>query len=87
VGADFMPTHSEGVRASALLPVFVASVLHDGEGHDGGLVNNLPTDVGRARTGGPVLPVGLAQPPASAVRASAALMTIQIMRVRRIPWP
>lgn len=47
-------------RATASLPVLLAPVLYGGHGHvDGGVVNNLPTDVMRRRTGGPVFAVSL----------------------------
>jgi predicted acylesterase/phospholipase RssA/CRP-like cAMP-binding protein len=52
----------KAVRASASLPALLAPVLFDGQAHvDGGLVNNLPTDVMRARTAGPVFAVSLGQ--------------------------
>jgi predicted acylesterase/phospholipase RssA/CRP-like cAMP-binding protein len=57
--------HDEGlawkaVRATASLPVFLAPVLLDGHGHvDGGVVNNMPTDIMRQRTSGPVFTVSL----------------------------
>ncbi|MFW2340466.1 MAG: cyclic nucleotide-binding domain-containing protein, partial [Acidimicrobiia bacterium] len=65
IDAGKMAIHDSGpawkaVRASASLPAFLAPVLFDGEAHvDGGLVNNLPTDVMRSRTAGPVIAVSL----------------------------
>ena len=65
IDAGKMAIHDSGpawkaVRASASLPAFLAPVLFDGEAHvDGGLVNNLPTDVMRSRTAGPVFAVSL----------------------------
>ena len=65
IDAGKMAIHDSGpawkaARASASLPAFLAPVLFDGEAHvDGGLVNNLPTDVMRARTAGPVFAVSL----------------------------
>jgi len=62
-----MAVHDTGpawkaVRASASLPALLAPVLFDGQAHvDGGLVNNLPTDVMRARTAGSVFAVSLGQ--------------------------
>lgn len=50
----------KAVRASASLPALLAPVLFDGQAHvDGGLVDNVPTDVRRARTVGPVFAVSL----------------------------
>ena len=65
IDAGKMAIHDSGpawkaARASASLPAFLAPVIFDGEAHvDGGLVNNLPADVMRARTAGPVLAVSL----------------------------
>jgi predicted acylesterase/phospholipase RssA/CRP-like cAMP-binding protein len=65
IDAGRMAVHDTGpawkaVRASSSLPALLAPVLFDGEAHvDGGLVNNLPTDVMRARTAGPVFAVSL----------------------------
>ncbi len=62
-----MVVHDRGpawkaVRASASLPALLAPVLFDGHAHvDGGLLNNLPTDVMRARTAGPIFAVSLGQ--------------------------
>jgi predicted acylesterase/phospholipase RssA/CRP-like cAMP-binding protein len=50
----------KAARATASLPVLLAPVLYDGHGHvDGGVVNNMPTDVMRRLTGGPVFAVSL----------------------------
>lgn len=50
----------KAARATASLPVLLAPVLFGGHGHvDGGVVNNLPTDVMRRRTSGPVFAVSL----------------------------
>lgn len=50
----------KAARATASLPVLLAPVLYDGHGHvDGGVVNNMPTDVMRRRTSGPVFAVNL----------------------------
>jgi predicted acylesterase/phospholipase RssA/CRP-like cAMP-binding protein len=50
----------KAARATASLPVLLAPVLYDGHGHvDGGVVNNMPTDIMRRRTSGPVFAVGL----------------------------
>ena len=50
----------KAARATASLPVFLAPVLFDGHGHiDGGVVNNMPTDIMRQRTSGPVFTVSL----------------------------
>lgn len=52
----------KAARASSSLPALLTPVLFDGQAHvDGGLVNNLPTDVMRARTAGPVFAVSLGQ--------------------------
>lgn len=67
IDAGQMVVHDSGpawkaVRASASLPALLAPVLFDGQAHvDGGLLNNLPTDVMRARTAGPVFAVSLGQ--------------------------
>jgi len=50
----------KAVRATSSLPVFLAPALFDGHGHvDGGVVNNMPTDIMRRMTRGPVFAVGL----------------------------
>jgi NTE family protein len=50
----------KAARATASLPVLLAPVLYDGHGHvDGGVVNNMPTDIMRRRTRGPVFAVNL----------------------------
>jgi NTE family protein/lysophospholipid hydrolase len=50
----------KAVRATASLPALLAPLLIDGQAHvDGGVVNNLPTDVMRARTRGLVFAVSL----------------------------
>jgi predicted acylesterase/phospholipase RssA/CRP-like cAMP-binding protein len=67
IDAGRMVVHDSGpawkaVRASASLPALLAPVLFDGQAHvDGGLLNNLPTDVMRARTAGPIFAVSLGQ--------------------------
>lgn len=77
IDAGRMTIHDTGpawkaVRASASLPAFLAPVLFDGEAHvDGGLVNNLPTDVMRARTAGPVFAVSLGRRAAEKVPLDA----------------
>lgn len=61
--------HDSGIawkasRATASLPVILAPVLFDGQGHvDGGVVNNLPTDIMRQRTKGPVFASSLGYEP------------------------
>lgn len=61
--------HESGIawkasRATASLPVILAPVLFDGQGHvDGGVVNNLPTDIMRQRTKGPVFASSLGYEP------------------------
>lgn len=67
IDAGRMVVHDRGpawkaVRASASLPALLAPVLFEGQAHvDGGLLNNLPTDVMRARTAGPIFAVSLGQ--------------------------
>jgi predicted acylesterase/phospholipase RssA len=67
IDAGRMVVHKNGaawkaVRATCSLPGLLAPVLYDGEAHvDGGIVNNLPTDVMRAGTKGPVFAVSLGQ--------------------------
>jgi NTE family protein len=50
----------QGVLASCSIPGLVPPVVHDGELHvDGGVANNLPDDVLRARGQGPVIAVDI----------------------------
>lgn len=53
----------KAARATSSLPGLLAPVLIEGQAHvDGGVVNNMPTDVMRARTQGLVLAVSLGSP-------------------------
>jgi len=60
-----MVVHDSGiawkaVRATSSLPVFLVPVLFEGHGHvDGGVINNMPTDVMRKMTSGPVFAINL----------------------------
>lgn len=50
----------KAARATASLPVFLAPTLIEGQAHiDGGVVNNLPIDVMRKMTAGPVFAINL----------------------------
>jgi NTE family protein len=75
----------KAARATASLPVLLAPVLFDGHGHvDGGVVNNLPTDVMRRLTGGPVFAVGLGHEEPARLRLEAYPSPWRLLR-ERIP--
>lgn len=73
----------KAARATASLPVLLAPVLYEGHGHvDGGVVNNMPTDVMRRLTGGPVFAVNLGHEVPSRLGLDAYPSPWQLLRER-----